>query len=100
MQIQTLLLSTTLALSQTALALQYHVANCGQAAEQDAASTRAACLGVIGSFCDRTGLNRCVVNENYIEDFKGECAENGQEEVYVMPATYGLATARRIAGCL
>lgn len=103
MHIQTPLVSLLLSLATTTSALQYHVANCGRAVDQgsNADATKSACQGVLGTFCDRTGLNRCVVNDDFMEQFQEKCQQEGLEETYVMPAAvYDLGSARRLAGCL
>lgn len=104
MHLLTLALTTlTLTFTTGTFATQYHVTNCGPAQDQssNAGATQSACQAVDGTFCDRTGLNRCVVTDDSMEQFKGKCQEQGLQETYVMPAAMNdEGSARRYAGCL
>lgn len=99
MQLQTVLLATTLALTQTALA-KYNVANCGKATNMDGSSTKDACHDVLAEVCDRTGLTRCIVSEDKFDDFKKACKDHGDDQAFQKPGSYDLFTATRLAGCL
>jgi hypothetical protein len=99
MQFKTLLLASTLALTQTALA-GYNVANCGKATNMDGAATKAACNAVGAEVCDRTGTTRCIVEEGKFGAFEQACKKEGEEQVYKKPGAHDHFTATRLAGCL
>lgn len=100
MQLKTLALTTVFALANTAMATKYNVANCGKATNMDGSSTKAACSQVGAELCDRTGITRCIVDENKFGDFQAACKDNGEDQVYKRPGAQDHFTATRMAGCI